>query len=744
MLGFNRKILTGLQGKNCARHEKSVAAGGETRGTTVRPGESRLTKSHKSFAPLMNRQKQERGDRNCPREFSKISKDRTFQHQKRCRGRGKWGSLEGKVAENDVQISIPSQNSSKIMANARKDVKIKKHVKSPPHEFKQVFRESNSLQSSEGSSDSVAAIGSPIQGSGLSKNRAPVNSNRDELPWNAEDSEDVRDLEWEQKSDAHQNLAEMNTACGKKEDRLLDELNFHVRNMDKSEPVMDESRESKEFLLSPARLCTFGLSEGSEVLRGVEKARQEMICEMEALERDAPEQSDSSVHEPKKGEDPEGWARWQEAKRLLKKIKRQERQLIGSGSSAQFTDMNYSADMAGIGTENSMLESALDAEIHVSSQDENMTGIYNMTFKNLAAGLLELVRRRTGLNSSSESHPPTNQTENDGSQSRTDLSDLSLISHDSGMVVEKNEEEGVTRWVDATDASTLQSTPAWKRIGRSKRNLRSAQCAEKIRDDVTSSVKNLFAEDSDNQVPTIPCKGVPNDSSNNDQTEAARTTSTPSWKRLGRRKRVARTLPSTGILHNEIIDSIQNLFPAPSEEISAQNITFEILSRDARNEVATSFLTPSWKRIGRTKRICRADKLAGNTQRDKDDFVHDLLLAPHSPRQSGSNISMPKTLSFHQRSNRECMSSQLDHSIPLPLSVSRSACKARPFSRSVELSALNTISMPTHRANLDDGVTMGQYSPVKQGMNTIRLHQAEHHNDEVVTTPVKVKFLLFM
>ena len=228
---------------------------------------------------------------------------------------------------------------------------------------------------------------------------------------------------------------------------------------------------------------------------------------MEAMERNTQEKSDSSVHEPQRAEDPEGWARWQEAKRLLKNIRKQERQLIGSGSSVQLPGQNLSADLAGIGTDDNMLGSALDAEIHISSQDENLTGIYNMTFKNLAAGLLELVRRRTGLNSSSDGQLHKDNTDDDRSQSKTEPSELSMLSHDSGMVVERNEEEGVTRWVDAVDAS--QATPSWKRIGRIKRNSRSAQCAESARYNIAESVNNLFAEASDDHVSNIPIEDSP-------------------------------------------------------------------------------------------------------------------------------------------------------------------------------------------------------------------------------------------
>ncbi len=801
MFRFNKKHSAGIQGNAAVSHTDFMTAG-KLQGKTSRllprrQGKGRRsrkmknsihTDSQNNLAPMYDQKKEKEVH---PGKLSKKYQNTTI-NQEVIRHGKKFVDIQNnrkgiRAGNGDVQMSNSPLKSSEIMAGTRNAEQMK-HCKSRVRGLKQDCRVADSQhihQSYESSSDSVTAIGSPKSGRGLFDIRVDVNSSEEQL-WNVDESDEVLGQGRKQMAEDRcsilkndQNLsrsfmAEEDSAYGEKnKDRLLDELNSHVKKLEKCEPdrFADESRDAKDFLLSPARLCTFGLSEGAEVLKGVEKARQEMICEMEAMERNAEKESDSSVHEPKKGEDPEGWARWQEAKLLLKNIRKQERQLIGSGSSVQFTDKNLSADLTRIGADENMLECALDADVHVSSQDENMTGIYNMTFKNMAAGLLEIVRRRTGLNSSSDAQLHTDNTEDDGSQSRTDPSDLSLLSHDSGMVVEMNEEEGVTRWVDAVDAVTSQSTPSWKRIGRSKRisRSRSAQCAEITPGDVTESVKYLFADTSDNTVSKFQFEKSHDGQTKN--IDAARPSSTPSWKRLGKRKRVARSMQSAGIVHGEIIDSVQTLFPAPpSEKQPAANIAIDGVPRDGPTALVPSSLTPTWKRIGRIKRTCRADKLAGNSQDDMVGFSHNLFLAPptshlHDPSISMSiSSSLPSSRAFPTRMSVVCPSHgslpNIVNSIPSPLPVTRSACKARPFSQSVGLSVLSTIS--NQSPSLDDPKMLSATSDtctitashahvaiaqvinpsiaVKQGIKTSSPEQAKDYNDEIVKTPVQVLF----
>ena len=155
-----------------------------------------------------------------------------------------------------------------------------------------------------------------------------------------------------------------------------------------------------------------------------------------------------------------------------------------------------------------------------------------------------------------------------------------------------------------------------------------------------------------------------------------------------------------------------------------------------------------------------------------DGLTHNFSLAPHSSHLSVPSISMPisSSLPFSTASPRhlsvpspyDCSEPIFGDSIPSPAPVSRSACKARPFSRSVGLSALSTIATQSHVVSLDDSkmlsttsntctitgpstsVAMTQDTDAlfadKQGIKTCCPDQAEN-NDEIVKTPVQVNLL---
>ena len=265
------------------------------------------------------------------------------------------------------------------------------------------------------------------------------------------------------------------------EDTLLNELNSHLNELEGNNIANKE--DEKNDYLSPARLHTFGLAHGSEVLRGIEKARQEMIREMEAQERAAQEQSESSVREPVEEEDPEKWKRWQEAKRLLQKVREQEQKLMGAdvehvseGSEETLSDaLNVPAMQGAAGKYES------------PDTDPRLSSMYNMTFENLAAGLLEMVRRISGVNSSAEAKSDRHDESSQSSAGRP-----SSTNGDSSVIVERNKEEGVRRWVDANEASAYYGTPAWKRIGRSKRKSRTATKSDNLQNEAVVSVQDLF------------------------------------------------------------------------------------------------------------------------------------------------------------------------------------------------------------------------------------------------------------
>jgi hypothetical protein len=271
-----------------------------------------------------------------------------------------------------------------------------------------------------------------------------------------------------------------------KDDVILDRLNSQLRTLEQDE-IGNLTETYNDPYLSPARLHTFGLSYGAEVLKGIEKARQEMIQEMEAQERKMQDNSDSTAQEPTKEEDPAAWKRWQDAKKLLRKVREREQKIMGVDRDDE--DHSPTLDQELNETAQTTFETEIDSDAELRNH-QNFTGVFNMTFENLAAGLLELVRRRSGLNSSADLLREEDQIDDSSETSSTDNLDAN---DDSDVVVERNEEEGVTRWIDARDRITNLATPSWKRIGRGKRISRAEKDhSGQLNNDVIDCLQNLF------------------------------------------------------------------------------------------------------------------------------------------------------------------------------------------------------------------------------------------------------------
>ena len=338
---------------------------------------------------------------------------------------------------------------------------------------------------SESSSDSVPSIGfSKVMSS---CNSVPVHDHELARATTEHEPDQFRAQRFAAQGSPHCMRMELQDSAIKdsKVDSVVDKLNAHLKKMERND-MSNLTSANQEIIFAPKSLHSYGLSYGVESLKGIEKARQEMIWEIEAQERLAQDKSDSSIQEPVKDENPKAWKRWQDAKKLLAKVKERERQLMGADRNDVILGLDQDSNVT--------VQNSLEAEINSVYSKGNFSGIFNMTFENLAAGLLELVRRRSGLNSSSELQQDEPDEGDDSESSFGDHSALSKLSFSSDVVVERNREEGVTRWVDARDRVSKCPTPSWKRVGRHKRMSRGEQDLNMQHSlDVINSVQNLFS-----------------------------------------------------------------------------------------------------------------------------------------------------------------------------------------------------------------------------------------------------------
>mmetsp|Transcript_80047 Transcript_80047/g.214264 ORF Transcript_80047/g.214264 Transcript_80047/m.214264 type:complete len:613 (-) Transcript_80047:332-2170(-) len=203
------------------------------------------------------------------------------------------------------------------------------------------------------------------------------------------------------------------------------------------------------------------------LFHGIDKARQEMINELDEMNRNSISFSDGSAEEPLKPSDP-GFHRLSQFKKLWKKVQAQEKKYMH--------DPNFNLSTANTTKFGpSFVETPEDIDDSFDSNDKRIVHMKNKTYENLGEAVKEfltclasdkrLADKKSGSNSGESNHRSSWDSQ---SQSQRDSEiEENPLEGDADDVVENDSQEGVTRWLDPEDAAR-PTTPGWKRVNGGK------------------------------------------------------------------------------------------------------------------------------------------------------------------------------------------------------------------------------------------------------------------------------------